>query len=167
MRNATDRRKGMGMGVDPIGERLRPSRSRIRKARGAEHGDEDLRHADFPGQPVDDDRHAVARIIEEKPFAGHMRLSHRDRQPEFKGAIEFAKPRIAVTAWIDGDIFVPDDQQGDVLALQLLMNGRPIRLGVTPVALFGSPIAVERRLKLAVGHVARQRPIQAGTFEPS
>ncbi len=40
-------------------------------------------------------------------------------------------------------------------------------LGVTPVALFGSPIAVERRLKLAFGHVARQRPIQAGTFEPS
>jgi hypothetical protein len=61
--------------------------------------DEDLPLADFSGQPVDDDRHAVARIIDEKPFAGRMGLPHRDRQPGFEGAIEFAKPGIAVTAW--------------------------------------------------------------------
>jgi hypothetical protein len=36
-----------------------------------------LRLADFSGQPVDDDRHAVARIIDEKPFAGRMGLPHR------------------------------------------------------------------------------------------
>jgi hypothetical protein len=39
------------------------------------------------------------------------------RQLRFKGAIELAEPGIAVTAWIGCDIFVPDDQQGDVLAL--------------------------------------------------
>jgi hypothetical protein len=75
-----------------------------------------------------------------------MGLPHRHRQPGFEGAIEFAKPRIAVTAWVLGDIFVPDDQQRDVLALQLPMNRRPIGFGVAPVALFGSPIGVERRL---------------------
>jgi hypothetical protein len=29
----------------------------------------------FPGQPIDDNRHAVARIIDEQPFAGGMRLT--------------------------------------------------------------------------------------------
>jgi hypothetical protein len=146
VRRATDRPEGLHMGINPIDERLRPGRSRIGKARRAEHGDEDLRLADFSGQPVDDDRHAVARIIDEKPFAGRMGLPHRDRQPGFEGAIEFAKPGIAVTAWVLGDIFVPDDQQRDVLALQLPMNHRPIGFGVAPMALFGSPIGVERRL---------------------
>jgi hypothetical protein len=98
VRRATDRPEGLHMGIDPIDERLRPGRSRIGKARRAEHGDEDLRLADFSGQPVDDDRHAVARIIDEKPFTGRMGLPHRDRQPGFEGAIEFAKPGIAVTA---------------------------------------------------------------------
>jgi hypothetical protein len=46
----------------------RAGRSRIGKARRAEHGDEDLRLSDFSSQPVDDDRYAVARIIDEKPF---------------------------------------------------------------------------------------------------
>jgi hypothetical protein len=38
--------EGLHMGIDPIDERLRPGRSRIGKARRAEHGDEDLRLAD-------------------------------------------------------------------------------------------------------------------------
>ena len=49
-------------------------------------------------------------------------LLDRRRQLQLEGAIEFAEPRIAVTASIGCDIFVPDDQQGDVLALQIQMN---------------------------------------------
>ena len=33
-----------------------------------------------PVEPVDDNRHAVARIIDEQPLAGHMRLPHRRRK---------------------------------------------------------------------------------------
>jgi hypothetical protein len=36
----------------------------------AEHGDEDLRLADFADQPVDDDRNPIAGIIDEQPLAG-------------------------------------------------------------------------------------------------
>jgi hypothetical protein len=61
MRRAADRLEGMHMGVDPVGERLRPTGAREREARRAEHGDEDLRFPQFPGQPVDDDGNAVRR----------------------------------------------------------------------------------------------------------
>ena len=84
----------------------------------AQHGDENLRLTDFPSEPIDDDRHAVAGVINEQSLASGMRLSHRRRQFRVKGAVEFAEPRIAVTARIFSDIFVPDDQQGDVLAFQ-------------------------------------------------
>src|SRR6185437_15903666 len=47
MRNTADRLQGADMGVDPVGERLRPVRMRKSEARRAEHGDEDLRLADF------------------------------------------------------------------------------------------------------------------------
>ena len=152
------------MGVDPVGQRLGPARVRKSEARRAEHGDEDLRLADFAGQPVEDDRNPIAGVIDEQPLAGRVRLPHRRRQLRFKAAIELAKPRIAVTAGIGGDIFIPDDHQGDVLALQLPMNRRPIRLGVAAMAPFG-PVIVKRRLQVAVAHAVRQGPTQPGALE--
>ena len=135
------------------------------EARRAEHGDKDLRLADFAGQPVDDDRNSIAGVIDEQPLAGRVRLPHRRRQLRFKAAIELAKPRIAVTAGIGGDIFIPDDHQGDVLALQLPMNRRPIRLGVAAMAPFGPVIGVKRRLQVAVAHAVRRGPTQPGALE--
>ncbi len=158
LRDAADRLERAHMGVDPVGERLRPARVREGEARGAEHGDEDLRHADFPGEPVNDDRDPVARVIDEQPFARRVRLPHRRRQLRFKAAIEFAKPRIAVTAGVGRDIFVPDDQQSDVLALQLSMDRGPIRLGMAAVSPFASAIGVKRRLQFGVADPLRQRP---------
>jgi hypothetical protein len=128
------------------------------EARGAEHGDEDLRHADLPGEPVNDHRDPVARVIDEQPLARRVRLPHRRRQLRFKTAIEFAKPRIAVTAGVGRDIFVPDDQQSDVLALQLPMDRGPVRLGVAAVSPFASAIGVKRRLQFGVADPLRQRP---------
>ena len=49
MRNAADHLEGADMGVDPVGQRLRPARVRKIEARRAEHGDDDLRLADFIG----------------------------------------------------------------------------------------------------------------------
>ena len=158
LRNAADRVEGVDMGVDPIGQRLRPGRPRESEARGPEHGDEDLRHADFAGEPIDDNRHAIAGVIDKKPLARRMRLPHRHGELRFEGAIKLAEPRIAVTAWVLSDIFVPDDQQGDVLALQLAMDRRPIRLRQAAMPSSAAAIGVKRRLQFAVVQAFRQRP---------
>jgi hypothetical protein len=92
------------------GECLRPARASKSEARRAKHGDEDLRLADFAGQPVNDDRNAIASVIHKQSLAARMRLPHRRRQLRFKTAIKFTEPRITVTTGIGGDIFVPDDQ---------------------------------------------------------
>src|SRR5271165_4847046 len=68
------------------------------------------RLADFAGQPVNDDRNAIASVIHKQSLAARMRLPHRRRQLRFKTAIKFTEPRITVTTGIGGDIFVPDDQ---------------------------------------------------------
>ena len=52
-----------------------------------------------------------------------------------------------------------------MLALQLPMNRRPIRLGVAAMAPFGPVIGVKRRLQVAVAHAVRQRPTQPGALE--
>ena len=43
------------------------------------------RHADFAGEPIDDDRDAVAGVIDEQPLAGGVRLAHRHRQRLLEG----------------------------------------------------------------------------------
>ena len=144
MRNAADRLQGPHMGVDPVGQRLCPARMRKSEARRAEHRDEDLRFPDFAGQPVDDDRHAVARVIDEQPLAGHVRLPHRHRQTPFPFPVEIAKSRVAIAAGIGDDIFLPEDRQGDVLALHLAMHGGPIGLSVTPMAGLDAALAKSR-----------------------
>ena len=89
--NPADRLEGPHVGVDPVGQRLRPGRLGEGEARGPQHGDEDLRHADFAGEPIDDDRHAVAGVIDEQPLAGGVRLTHRHRQRLLEGSIELAE----------------------------------------------------------------------------
>jgi hypothetical protein len=154
------------MGVDPVGQRLRPGRFGKGEARGPKHGDEDLRHADFAREAVDDDRHAVAGVVDEQPLAGGVRLAHRHRQRLLEGSIELAEPRVAVAARIGGAIFVPQDQQGDVLALQFAMYGGPIRLGDPPVAALAASAGVERPLQRRVVHIVRQWPGEACGLRP-
>ena len=96
----------------------------------AQHRDEDLRHADFAGEPVNDDRNAVAGVIHEQPLAGGVR--HRHRQRLLEGPVQLAEPRVAVAAGAGGDVFVPQDQKGDMLALQFAMHVGPVRLGDPP-----------------------------------
>jgi len=80
------------MGVDPVGERLRPARLGEGEARRAQNGDENLRHADIAGELVHDDWNAVAGVIDEQLLACGVRLPHRDRQAPFPFPIEIAKP---------------------------------------------------------------------------
>ena len=164
--DAADRLEGANVGVDPVRQRLRPARLGEGEARRPQNGDENLRHADFAGQPVDDHGDAVARVIDEQPLAGGVRLPHCHRQRLLEGSIELAKPGVAVAARVRGDVFVPEDQQGDVLALQFAMHAAPIRLCDPPMAPFAAPAGVERRLQRAVAHVLRQRPGQPRILRP-
>src|ERR1700759_1260664 len=75
--------------------------------------------------------------------------------------VQLAEPRVAVAAGVGGDIFVPQDQEGDVLALEFAMHAGPIRLGDPPVAALAAAAGVERRLQRRVGHALRQRPGEA------
>jgi hypothetical protein len=63
-------------------------------------------------------------------------------------------------------VFVPEDQQGDVLALQLAMNGGPIRLRDPAMAAFAAPAGVERRLQRLVVHALWKGPGEACGLHP-
>src|ERR1700733_8001265 len=47
----------------------------------------------FAGEPIDDDRDAVAGIIDEQPLARGVHLAHRHRHRFLEGSIELAEPR--------------------------------------------------------------------------
>jgi hypothetical protein len=155
------------MGVNPIGKRLRPTGEGESEARCAQHRYEDLRLAQFPRVAVNHDGNPISRVIDEQPLARRVRLPHRRRQLRFKAAIEFAKARVAVTAGIGRDIFVPDDQQRDMLAFQLTMHRRPSRLRVTPMSSLASAIGVERLLQLGVAQTFPKRPRKPGARQPA
>src|ERR1700727_841981 len=130
------------MGVNQIGKRLRPTGEAESEARCAQHRYEDLRLARSPRVTVNHDGNPISRVIHEQPLPRRVRLPHRRRQLRSKAAIEFAKARVAVTAGIGRDIFVPDDQQCDMLAFQLTMHSRPIWLGMEPMSSLASLVRV-------------------------
>ena len=90
--NAADRLEGADVSGDPVRERLRPGRLGESEARRTQHGDEDLRHADLAGEPVDDHRNAVAGVIDKQPLARGVRLPHRHRQGLLERPVELAEP---------------------------------------------------------------------------
>src|SRR5262249_58234879 len=123
-----------------IGDPLGPGGLRKSEVRRTQYGNEDLRVADFAGEPIDNDGHAIASVIDEQLLAGRVALAHRHRQPPFPAAIKLAKARVAITVRLARDVFFPDDRQGDVLALQRAMHFRPIRLSAAAMALLAAGI---------------------------
>src|SRR6266481_9884227 len=83
----------------------------------------------------------------------------------FPGPVELAEAGIAIPVRPLLDILVPQDRQGDVLAPQLAMDARPIRLGMAAMALLRTGILVQLRFQLAVVDGVRQRPVETGGFE--
>jgi hypothetical protein len=101
---------------------------------------QNLRAAPLAGEPVDDDRHNVAGVVDEQLLSRPVRLPHRHRQPRLPAAIEFAEPRIPISVRMTRDVLVPHDRQRHVLALEVLVDRRPIRIGMAPVTgLLASP----------------------------
>jgi len=78
LRHSADRRKSVHMRGNPIGEALRPARLRIGEARCPHHRNEDLRIAQFAGEPVDNHRQSwVASDFNRGRIAGNIPENHR------------------------------------------------------------------------------------------
>src|SRR5438270_145686 len=92
-------------------------------------------------------------------------LPHGDRQLRSPTAVQLAKARIAIPPGMALDVLVPQHRQGDVLALELAVNLRPIGLDMTPMALLGAGGCEQRRLQRGVGHLSRQWPAEPGTCQ--
>jgi hypothetical protein len=117
---------------DPIGEVLAPARLRIREVGRAHHRDEDVCITYLAGLPVDEHRNGVAGIIDEQLLAAHMALAHGDGELRLEILIQLTVPRIPIALRVTRDVLLPENHQRDMLALQLLMNGCPIRLDAAP-----------------------------------
>src|SRR4051812_25468578 len=62
--HTADGLEGARVRTDPVGERLRPRRLRIREVRRPQDGNKNLRLLDLPGQPVNHHRDSVAGVID-------------------------------------------------------------------------------------------------------
>jgi hypothetical protein len=162
LRHPADRLECSGMGADPVGQRLGPARLGIGEIGRAQHRDKNLRRPGLAGEPVDDHRHGVAGVIDKQFVAAGMMLPHRDRQPRCPGAIQIAKPRVAVTARLPLDVLVPQDLQCDVLALQFAVNRHPVGFGEAAMTLLLADRGKQLRFQRRVGQFGRQWPAQPG-----
>ncbi len=77
----------------PVGLRLRGRGAGEGVVRGPEHGHEDLRPRNLAGLGVDD-RHRVARIVDEELLAGAVHLAHRALEALGEVPVEVAEARV-------------------------------------------------------------------------
>jgi hypothetical protein len=157
--------EGLDVGVDPVGELLCPAGVGEAEAGAAHHRHEDMRAPRRAGPCINDHRHSVAGVVDEQLVAAQVGLAHGDRQPRLPAAVEVAEPAVAIAVRVGVDVLVPQDLQGDVLALQLAVQRRPVGLHPPAVALLGSALAIEPRLQIGVGHVQGQPPCQPRPLE--
>jgi hypothetical protein len=94
-----------------------------------------------------------------------MSLAHRDRELALPASVQLAEAGVAVALRIALNVFVPEDRQRDVLALELAMNARPVWFDLTTVTLLRAGVGEELGLEHGIGHFLGQRPAQAGSLE--
>jgi hypothetical protein len=94
-------------------------------------------------------------------------LAHRDRELALPAAVKVAEAGVAVALRIALDVFVPEERQRDVLALELPLDVRPVGLGLPPVAVPRPGLREQPRLERGIGHLVGQWPAQPGGLEAS
>src|ERR1041385_1633286 len=117
------------MCADQVGQLLRPGGFGVGVIRRAEHGDEDLRLADFAGERIHD-WHRRAAVINEQLVSGGVRLTHSWREPAFEFAVEYTEVRVAVMVgrMLSGVLF-PKKLERYSFVAQFLVQLREIRQG--------------------------------------
>ena len=125
LRHAAEEVERVDVRADPVGQRLGPARLRIRIARRAESGDEQVRLVHLAGHRIDDGNR-VASPIDEQLVTRQVRLPHDRRQPLPPLAVQLAEVRVAVAVGTFGAMLLPQDHQRDAAPLQLLVYLGPI-----------------------------------------
>ena len=116
---------------------------------------------------IDHHRHRVAGVIDKELFTSRMVLAHRYRQLQCPTAIEIAVAAVAISIRMKTDIFVPEDLQRDMFALQLAVNMRPIRLSAAAVSRLRPCGLIQRRLKDSIADIVAQWPRKPSTLKPA
>jgi hypothetical protein len=93
-------------------------------------------------------------------------LAHRHRQPARPAAVEVAETRVAVPVRVPLAVLLPQDRQRDVLALELAVDRRPVRLAVAAMALLAAGRAVQLLRQCLLARRVRQRPAQPCRAKP-
>ena len=125
LRHATDRREGVDVGGDPIGEPLRPARLGIGVVGRPERSDEDV-GGTLRVRYLIEYRHRVAGIIDEQLFPGRVRLTHRRRDGLAPFAIEIAEAAVTVTVRLLRAVLLPQQHQRHAAPFHLIVNLAPI-----------------------------------------
>lgn len=156
-RHTADEGERAGVRADPVGQRLGPARFGVGVAGGAYHSDEDLGLPDLAGAPVDQFDRLPG---DEQALARGMRLPHGRRQPALPAPIELAPAAVAVAVGRGLPVLLPQQHQGDAGTAQLVMDVRPIRLGLAPQAALGAGAGIEHRLQHSLAQRCWQRPVK-------
>ena len=80
---------------------------------------------DFPGTAVHD-REALAGIVDKELFPRAMALPHDQVELAGPGAIRLAEPTVLETLRRGGLIFLPQQEQSDALAFELVVHRGPV-----------------------------------------
>ena len=168
LRDAAKGGQRISLGAHPVGRGLAPGRLHISKRRCAKAGHKNLRLVGLASARIDHDRDRCAGKVDEHFLAGLVGLAHRWRQFLGEGAEQVAKSRIAITVRIGFVIFLPDQRLGHVRSLQILMDRRPIRLGLAAHPAHGAfaRLNEQPRRQGLIGQRFVQRPFKAGRRRP-
>ena len=140
--------------ANPVRQGLRPGCLGIGQVRCAQHGDENLRHAHFTGERVDD-RHPLAGIVDERFVSGDVGLAHRRRQAALKRPVQLTEAAVTVCLWMNRGVLFPQDQQADPRPLHLAHQQSPVRFGMTASARFIAGRGKQTLFQRLVGQVGR------------
>ena len=143
----------------PVLDLLGRCRLGVEPARHPHRGHE---HPRLALDPVDQDRHRHARVIDKQPLSGAAVLAHR-HVPARSPFPEPATPgRIAHSVGMRLAPFLPQQHQRHAAAGQVLLDLRPVH--VRPIRSPGP--SIERRLQDLLVQVAGLRPAQPRGGEP-
>jgi hypothetical protein len=123
--HSTEGSKGPHMGANPVRETLRPRGFDIGIVGGAQDRNKEHRLTDLTGMAVDD-RDALAGIVDKELLPRAMVLPHDQVELAGPGAIRLAEPAILEALRRGGLVFLPQEEQGDAFAFQLVVHCGPV-----------------------------------------
>lgn len=112
--------------ADPVRQALAPGGFDIGVGRCTQDRDEDLGRTESPRAGIRD-RHGHPRIVDEALLSRPVVLPHDEILATQPGAIAVTEPRIREPVGFPLLVFLPEEQQGDPLAPQLVLDNRPVR----------------------------------------